>query len=92
MQIRRSFSCLWFVSVSVVKHLGLAGRAHSLLGFAVSWEPVVVHLTLLFGYAANHHRSLPGPEGIVIDIDRCSRDVRTILAITSPVHVETMAQ
>ena len=92
MKIRRSFGYLWFVSVSVVEHLGLAERAYSLSGFAVSGKPIVVHLTFLLGYATNHHRSLLGTKRIVIDIDRCSRDVRAVLAITSTMHVETMAQ
>jgi len=80
------------VIISVAEHLGLAGRAHSLSGFAVSKKPVVVHLTLLFRYATDDHRGLPSSERIVIDFNRRSRDVRAVLAITSTMHVETMAQ
>ena len=52
----------------------------------------MVHITLLFGYAANHYRSLLSSERIIIDTDQCSRDIRAVLAITSTMHVETMAQ
>jgi len=83
---------LLLVGIRVAEHLGLTGRAHSLSGFAVSQKPVVVHLTLLFRYTTDHHRSLLSSERIVIDLDRRSRDVRAVLPITSPVHVKTMAQ
>lgn len=83
---------LRLVGVRVAEHLGLAGRAHSLSGFAVSGKPVVVHLTLLLRYATDDHRGLPSSERIVIDFNRRSRDVRSVFSITSPVHVKTMAQ
>jgi len=83
---------LRLIGISVAENLGLTRRAHSLSGFAVSEKPVVVHLTLLFRYTTDHHRSLLSSERIVIDLDRRSRDVRAVFAITSPVHVKTMAQ
>ncbi len=51
-----------------------------------------MYLARFLGYAADHHGRLWGAECVVVDLDRRSRDVGTVLAIAAAVHVEAMAE
>ena len=63
-----------------------------MFGVFVLEKPVVVYLTLLLRDTADDDGSLWSAERIVIDFNRCPRDIRTILAIASSMHVKTMAE
>lgn len=53
-------------------------------------KPVLAHITSVFGDATDNHRGLLGPERVVVNLDRCARDIGAILMIASTVHVETV--
>lgn len=90
-------NCFWWatdsrlLAVCVVEDLGPWGRTHGLPGFVVFRKPIMVHLTLLFRYAADDHGGLRSAERSVTNLDRRSRDVRAVFSITPAVHVKTMA-
>ena len=90
-EVRNLFRYLRFISVSVIDDLGPAGRTDSLLSIFVFYEPVMMQFAFLLWYAANHHGSLWCPERIVMDIDICSRYVCAVFAVSSTMHIETMA-
>ena len=80
------------IAVGVVFDLCLFRCSHRLFSATVFWKPVVVYLTLLLRYAANNHRGLRSQECVVVNFDRCSRNVCTIPSIASTVHIETVAE
>lgn len=82
---------LGFGAIRICRHARLRSGMHGLLRLRVPREPVVMHVALFLGHAANDDGRLRGAERVVGNLDTGPGDVGAVLAVAASVHIETVA-